>query len=195
MITLEIKNTALKTLPKSPGVYFVMEDQKCLYVGKSKSLFNRWNLGKHHREAQIKADHPIATLTYLSFDEKLLSHWEDHYIQLLKPSLNRTRIKKYASIEIPDRAQKFLSSLTDFQREAIELSVTKILIGSEGFCFHVLTKQDIDTMIDFVFYDLAKLAYTEGFEFTQICRLGAKYPVKIYAYQDKQSSIADGDKN
>ena len=181
MITLEIKNTALKTLPKSPGVYFVMEDQKCLYVGKSKSLFNRWNLGKHHREAQIKADHPIATLTYLSFDEKLLSHWEDHYIQLLKPSLNRTRIKKYASIEIPDRAQKFLSSLTDFQREAIELSVTKILIGSEGFCFHVLTRQKAIALIDCLFDDLAKLAYTEGFVYTQIVCSQNVNPINIYA--------------
>jgi len=138
MITLEIQKTALKTLPESPGIYFVMEDQKCLYVGKSKNLFNRWNSIKHHRENQIKADHPTATLTYLSFDEKLLTHWEKHYIKLLKPLMNDSPVMVFGvvfsstnkvinSLPISNDAANWLKVRSTLSDSSVRATVAKII--------------------------------------------------------------------
>lgn len=69
------------------------------------------------------------------------------------------------------------------------LLMAEAKIGQSGFCFHVADKDAAERLIDAEFNSLAKIAYTGGFEFTQIRRPKARYPVKIYAHQYKEEIL------
>lgn len=65
----------------------------------------------------------------------------------------------------------------------INLLTAEATVGRSGFCYHVPDRGAADRLIESEFNSLAKIAYTGGFEFTQVRHPSARYPVKIYAYQ------------
>ena len=64
---------------------------------------------------------------------------------------------------------------------------TEVKIGSSGFCFHPDSLNNADKLIDSHFNDLAKIAHTGGFEFTQVRYPGRINAVRIYAKQYKET--------
>lgn len=61
-ICLRYSEASFKRMPKQPGIYAIVKGNNVLYIGKSKSLYQRWNQAGdrvHHRKAllfQVKAD-------------------------------------------------------------------------------------------------------------------------------------------
>lgn len=66
------------------------------------------------------------------------------------------------------------------------LLTTEAMIGQMGFCFHVANRSAAIGLIDVEFNSLAKIAYTGGFEFTQVRYPGCRKPGKVYAHQYKE---------
>lgn len=79
-------------LPACPGIYFVVNGEQVVYVGKAKSILSRWK--NHHRERQIDGEYPNARIYWerLDSDQGLLEA-EAQYIEDLKPELNNTRVR------------------------------------------------------------------------------------------------------
>ena len=72
----------------------------------------------------------------------------------------------------------------------INLLTAEAKIGRSGFCFHVPDRAAANDLIEAEFNSLAKIAYTGGFEFTQVRHPKARYPVKIYAHQYKEEEFS-----
>lgn len=67
-----------------------------------------------------------------------------------------------------------------------KLLTTEVKISPHGFVFCPATKQDAIALLDSEFNNLAKIAYTGGFESTTVYYPGCKNPVEIYANQYKE---------
>ena len=66
---------------------------------------------------------------------------------------------------------------------------TEVTIGQSGFCFLAANRNDAIGLIDVEFNSLAKIAYTGGFEFTQVRYPGCRQPGKVYAHQYKEEFL------
>lgn len=86
-------------LPSISGIYVVVDSNNNVwYVGKSTKLNSRWMGRGHHRHAQLirangKKNFRIFWHPYTVGE---LSLMEKHYIELLQPALNGTKVKKYS---------------------------------------------------------------------------------------------------
>lgn len=90
-------------LPNSSGLYFVLLEQRILYVGKTERGFkNRWGNAdegchsKHHRLLQFQELSPNVWISYLELLEKgkSLDSLERQAIAIFSPELNRTYVPK-----------------------------------------------------------------------------------------------------
>ena len=71
----------------------------------------------------------------------------------------------------------------------INLLTAEAKIGRSGFCFHVPDRAAANDLIRAEFNSLAKIAFTGGFEYSQVRHPKARYPVKIYAHQYKEEIL------
>jgi hypothetical protein len=78
------------TLPSSPGIYFVIDGARLLYVGKSKDLKGRWR--GHHRHKQIDAIADYPEIAFLEVAGESLLWVERDLINRFRPLLNDTRM-------------------------------------------------------------------------------------------------------
>jgi hypothetical protein len=86
-------------LPSHPGIYIVVDvEEEVWYVGKSINLNARWNGKAHHRYKQLNRTNnkKIYRIYWQIFSVSQLSEKEQYYINLLRPHLNYSRVKKYA---------------------------------------------------------------------------------------------------
>lgn len=84
-------------LPNHSGIYFVTDERDfLLYIGKAKSLRDRWAGRNHHRYKQFarKGLNKII-LKYILAPLAELDKLEQDYIQQLRPLLNDSKVKKY----------------------------------------------------------------------------------------------------
>jgi hypothetical protein len=87
-----------RALPSTAGIYVVVDQEgQVWYVGKSANLQSRWSGKGHHRFGQLSRTHRQRHYhihwQVVSLD--LLDEQEKHYIQLWKPHLNDSRVKRY----------------------------------------------------------------------------------------------------
>jgi hypothetical protein len=79
-------------LPSSPGLYFVIDGEALLYIGRSKDLNQRWK--GHHRYKQIKATAKNPQIAFLDCDDETLLWVERDVINRFNPALNDTRVQQ-----------------------------------------------------------------------------------------------------
>ncbi|MGL5059262.1 MAG: GIY-YIG nuclease family protein [Microcoleus sp.] len=81
-------------LPNEPGIYYVVAKGKVVYVGESKSIYNRWNrdgLFAHHKKAivqEIDKQYPVR-ICYNFCPLEYLRDKEAEAIEKFKPPLNK----------------------------------------------------------------------------------------------------------
>lgn len=81
-------------LPNTPGLYYLVSCKKILYVGLSKSLYNRWNrdgLFIHRKKAialEVAKKCPIR-IYYRTLPAAFLATEEAEEIHRFKPPLNK----------------------------------------------------------------------------------------------------------
>ena len=66
---------------------------------------------------------------------------------------------------------------------------TEVKLSQNGFIFCPATKQDAIALLDSEFNNLAKIAFTGGFEATTVYYSGCKKPVQIFAHQYKEELL------
>lgn len=75
-------------LPSCPAIYFVLEGDRVLYVGRSINLQQRWMA--HHRYSQLVSEARIAWLE--CSEPELLPDLEAALIEHFSPELNGSRV-------------------------------------------------------------------------------------------------------
>lgn len=84
-------------LPNCPAIYFVMQNESVLYIGKTVNLAQRW--AAHHKWNQLAGlDTPIRIAWLSCSDKNLLTQIETALIQQFNPELNKS-IPKLSSQE------------------------------------------------------------------------------------------------
>ncbi|MEG4121826.1 hypothetical protein QUA43_30695 [Microcoleus sp. N9_B4] len=78
------------TLPSCPAVYFVLEGDRVLYVGRSRNLRQRWVI--HHRYKQLKAISNIRIAWLECSEPSLLAEIEAAMIRYFLPPLNGSAV-------------------------------------------------------------------------------------------------------
>ncbi len=84
-------------LPQAPGIYVITDkDFTVWYVGRGKSLKNRWLGAQHHRYKQLRRRKSKLQLKiyYKLVAISELEQQEKHYIELFKPRLNGSKVTK-----------------------------------------------------------------------------------------------------
>lgn len=85
----EVKTLPLaryRELPNVSAVYTVWYEPRCLYVGMTRHLRQRWQ--QHHRRGQLVQLYPDAMVLWLSASPGRLPVLERQLIQALAPKLN-----------------------------------------------------------------------------------------------------------
>ena len=79
-------------LPNCPAIYFVLNGDAVLYIGRTNNLYQRWIA--HHRWHQLKAMSGDIRIAWLQCgDAKRLSDIETALIKHFQPSLNQTKVE------------------------------------------------------------------------------------------------------
>jgi Helix-turn-helix domain len=107
-----------KQLPKVSAIYFVLEGEKVIYIGKANKLYNRW-LG-HHRAGQLSDCHHLAWLEVR--DRKLLPEIERALISYFHPLMNRAPVPGvvYDSVKVVRQLETYVPNLHERIKEARE---------------------------------------------------------------------------
>jgi hypothetical protein len=83
-----------RKFPDKPAIYFAILKEEILYIGKARSLFNRWSRGEHHRHGELQ-QYPGVKIAWIEFSEpELLLAIEEILIRHFSPKLNRHNVKK-----------------------------------------------------------------------------------------------------
>ena len=86
-------------LPSISGIYVVVDcNNNVWYVGQAVNLNSRWMGRGHHRAAQLSRTNGKRNFSifWLPCAPGELNQMERYYINLLQPSLNKTKVKKYS---------------------------------------------------------------------------------------------------
>lgn len=86
-------------LPSISGIYVVVDcNDNVWYVGQAVNLNSRWTGRGHHRYAQLSRSNGKRnySIFWKSSVPRELDKMEQHYIKLLQPSINQTKVKKYS---------------------------------------------------------------------------------------------------
>lgn len=95
---LSLPLTQRAQLPTQPGVYMIVDaEEQVWYVGRSVNLNARWQGRQHHRYKQLSRtdNQRLYRIYWHTFPTDQLSEKEQLYIELCKPHLNYSRVKKY----------------------------------------------------------------------------------------------------
>ena len=88
-----------RNLPSISGIYVVVDcNDNVWYVGQAGNLNSRWMGRGHHRNAQLSRSNGKRNFNifWLPCAPGELNQMEQYYINLLHPSLNKTKVKKYS---------------------------------------------------------------------------------------------------
>lgn len=114
--------TDKRLLPSCPAVYFVIQEDTVLYIGKAVNLAQRW--GSHQRWYQLK-DRQINGTIYIAWLEcdetKCLELIEAAMINLINPALNKRR-----TMSSPKTGRE---TRTETSKEWISLSRLATILG------------------------------------------------------------------
>lgn len=86
-----------QSLPEYPGIYVVADaDGIVWYVGQAINIRSRWSGKSHHRYRQLAYHHiqKQRKIYWLPVEISLLNEQERRFIELFKPSLNGSRVRK-----------------------------------------------------------------------------------------------------
>jgi excinuclease UvrABC nuclease subunit len=121
-----VKFSSRKTLPHVSGIYFALSDGKLLYVGATKNLYQRWNIGGHHQHAAL-LQNGCTTLAWLAVEARVLPGLESRLIAELNPMLNRLRPtgEKLVDTHIyfPVKVLNQLRKLADRNRRSVSAEI------------------------------------------------------------------------
>ncbi|MEG4798777.1 hypothetical protein QUA69_27325 [Microcoleus sp. LAD1_D1] len=92
-------------LPVCPAVYFVLESDRILYIGRSGNLKQRWVI--HHRYSQLQRLNNVRIAWLECSDASLLPEIEAALIEYFQPSLNGELIPSVAGK--PPRVGAYIS--------------------------------------------------------------------------------------
>lgn len=101
------------SLPDLSGIYVVVDaEDEVWYVGQSINIQKRWQGKGHHRYTQLSRTHKKRSyrIYWQNFPSHQLDEKEQLYIDLFKPHLNDTKVKKYVkkSIQPNDEIKRLL---------------------------------------------------------------------------------------
>lgn len=94
------------SLPIQMGIYFIINNQKILYIGKASNLRERWI--KHEKWALLKTKYPFSKIAWAATptnsDYSLLDITETSLIQYFQPPLNtqKKKISQKKKLKISD---------------------------------------------------------------------------------------------
>jgi hypothetical protein len=116
-------------LPPCPAVYFVLEGDRVLYVGRSVNLRQRWMT--HRRYKQLKAISNVRIAWLECSDPSLLPEIEAALIEYFQPSLNGelippqdiARIVFHAPDEIKEKLERLAAKRTRSVSNLVRLIV------------------------------------------------------------------------
>lgn len=105
-----------KHLPSCPAIYFVMQDDCILYIGKTVDLAQR--LAAHNRKKQF-ASFGVVRIAWLECsDTGMLTEIETALIEHFKPLLNGTTnpdASKRVNLTLPDLVYEELEAWAEYQ--------------------------------------------------------------------------------
>ena len=85
--------TNLQALPQVSGIYKVIGiDNKVLYVGQAKNIYQRWHKGHHKISEILSVCGTDAYIEWVEIPEWLLNRAENSAISFYKPPLNRKNV-------------------------------------------------------------------------------------------------------
>ena len=119
------------TLPPCPAVYFVLEGDRVLYVGRSGNLQQRWMT--HHRYNQLKGFNNVRIAWLECSDTNLLPEIEAALIGYFQPSLNGeliplgTRKPPTIGVYIEPELKEAAENLAKKQRRSLSALVCVLL--------------------------------------------------------------------
>lgn len=91
-------------LPNCPAIYFVLNGDAVVYIGRTNNLYQRWVA--HHRWHQLKLMTGDIRIAWLECsDASLLSEIETALIEHFKPSFNQTKVEgeqRFLHVKIDD---------------------------------------------------------------------------------------------
>lgn len=118
-----------KGLPVCSSIYFVLEEDKVVYIGRSANLNNRWK--DHHRLCQLSEN---AVISWLELsDPRLLDDIESALIEYFHPILNGSNIVKNDdrmtrfSISVPDDLDEFIRDYSKKQRRSVSAQIQLLI--------------------------------------------------------------------
>jgi excinuclease UvrABC nuclease subunit len=76
-----------RMLPRISGVYFVLAGDSVLYIGATKNLHQRWNIGGHHQRKAL-IENGCTALAWVVTDPRGLKRREAALISEVRPPLN-----------------------------------------------------------------------------------------------------------
>ncbi|MEO0769256.1 MAG: GIY-YIG nuclease family protein [Cyanobacteria bacterium J06649_4] len=79
-------------LPKSSGVYAVINANRVMYIGKSINLHRRWSSGHHRYQQTAKLKHP--RIAWLRASEGQIDNIERYFIKQYNPAWNGSKVQK-----------------------------------------------------------------------------------------------------
>ena len=79
-----------RSLPDSPALYFVLDNDQVLYVGRATSLLKRWI--NHYRSTDLEKFRNVKIAGLKCSDLNHLLRIERTLIQAFKPPLNKTQV-------------------------------------------------------------------------------------------------------
>lgn len=108
-----------RNLPDCPAVYFVLNGERILYIGKSVNLAQRW-AAHHHWSLLSKLDADVRIAWLECSEVELLAEIESALIKQLKPELNGGKRRhltpsKKVNLTLPDVVYDELEAWAEFQ--------------------------------------------------------------------------------
>lgn len=118
-------------LPRISGVYYCLRGWKVLYIGKSTSIYHRWNsyrYGEHHRlDELMQIDESIGDVDihWCGWPEPLIGFVEAIEIKRFNPPMNKRYEKVWDNINLP--VLTFI--LKAFFSQALMFALTVAVLG------------------------------------------------------------------
>lgn len=104
--------TNRRQLPNCPAIYFVMESDRVLYIGRAANLMQRWT--SHHRTAQLESFSGVKIAWIECSDSGLLTDIESALIEYFDPLLNNS---PHTWQPLPDGVRRVKSRLAILMAE------------------------------------------------------------------------------
>lgn len=107
-------------LPSCPAIYFALENDRVLYVGRSCNLQQRWIT--HHRYSQLKGFNNVRIAWLECSDPSLLPEIEAALIEYFQPELNTTRVATKLPrvvFHVPEELKERLEQLANKRRRSV----------------------------------------------------------------------------